>query len=193
MTRLGEYSSDDDVSVPFIQADIGPPTSGTHVAQEIYVDEAGELWVCTAGGTPGTWSNPAGGKELAYAAVTVGTQAVTSTTFVDVTGLSVTFDAPEGRPYMVEVFVPCLGATAGAPCVYSLAITDGSDTIIMRSVGAITTASTFTQGIAKARFAASTGSKTYKARTAVGSGDTVTFDSVAGFVPSPYFIRAWVL
>jgi hypothetical protein len=33
----------------------GRPTSGTHVKGEIYLDSAGTVFVCTAGGTPGTW------------------------------------------------------------------------------------------------------------------------------------------
>jgi hypothetical protein len=33
----------------------GPPTTGSHAKGEIYMDSAGALFVCTAGGTPGTW------------------------------------------------------------------------------------------------------------------------------------------
>lgn len=34
---------------------IGPPTSGTHVEDEHWIDALGGEWVCTAAGTPGTW------------------------------------------------------------------------------------------------------------------------------------------
>lgn len=34
----------------------GAPTSGTWQAGTIYMDSAGAPWVCTASGTPGTWS-----------------------------------------------------------------------------------------------------------------------------------------
>ena len=34
---------------------VGPPTEGTHVAREVRVDDDGNLWFCTVGGTPGTW------------------------------------------------------------------------------------------------------------------------------------------
>jgi hypothetical protein len=34
---------------------IGPPTSGTFVLSQLWWDALGGLWVCTAGGTPGTW------------------------------------------------------------------------------------------------------------------------------------------
>jgi hypothetical protein len=37
-------------------ATAGAPKSGTHAAGELYVDSAGRLFYCRAGGTPGTWS-----------------------------------------------------------------------------------------------------------------------------------------
>ena len=36
-------------------ASAGKPTTGTHTKGEIYMDSAGSLYVCTAGGTSGTW------------------------------------------------------------------------------------------------------------------------------------------
>ena len=33
----------------------GRPTTGSHAKGEIYMDTAGALFVCTVGGTPGTW------------------------------------------------------------------------------------------------------------------------------------------
>ena len=35
----------------------GTPKSGAHAAGELYVDSAGNLYCCTAGGMPGTWVN----------------------------------------------------------------------------------------------------------------------------------------
>lgn len=192
MSRFGAYNSDNDVSVPFIQADIGPPTSGTHVAQEIYVDEAGELWVCVAGGTPGTWSNPAGGKELAYAELASGTQDVTSVfpTMTDITGVTITFDAPEGRPYMVEAFA-AVKAQSGAPMTWGMMIADASAGVHCYILGALPTANEFDVAIGKRRFSASSGSKTYKMQFHAGTGDTVRIDTISGLTPA--FIRAWVL
>jgi hypothetical protein len=34
---------------------VGKPTTGAHTKGEIYMDSAGALFVCTRGGTPGTW------------------------------------------------------------------------------------------------------------------------------------------
>ena len=43
---------------------IGPPTSGSHVLDEIWKDTLGGVWKCTLAGTPGTW------KQILPAAVT---------------------------------------------------------------------------------------------------------------------------
>jgi len=37
------------------KATAGKPTSGTHVKGEIYLDSKGAVFICVAGGTPGTW------------------------------------------------------------------------------------------------------------------------------------------
>lgn len=34
---------------------VGRPTNGNHAKGEVYMDSAAALWVCTVGGTPGTW------------------------------------------------------------------------------------------------------------------------------------------
>lgn len=33
----------------------GPPTTNNHPTQELFVDDQGALYVCTASGTPDTW------------------------------------------------------------------------------------------------------------------------------------------
>ena len=33
----------------------GKPTSGAHAKGEIYLDSVASIFVCTKGGTPGTW------------------------------------------------------------------------------------------------------------------------------------------
>ena len=43
---------------------VGPPTTGSHVLNEIWKDALGGVFKCTLGGTPGTW------KQLLPAAVT---------------------------------------------------------------------------------------------------------------------------
>lgn len=193
MTRFGAYVTSDDVTVPFILSGSGPPTAGTHAVQEVYVDEDGELWVCITAGTPGTWWNPSGGKELAYAEVASGTQDVTALAGApaDITSLSITFDAPAGRPYMVEIHVPAIKAQVNAPVGWGLILADGSDVLIAQAPGNIVTLSVYTQATMRKRFTAATGSVTYKGRMYVGASDTVRLDALAG--QAPYYIRAWVL
>ena len=36
----------------------GAPTTGTFLTGDVVPDQSGSIWVCTAGGTPGTWSGP---------------------------------------------------------------------------------------------------------------------------------------
>lgn len=34
-----------------------PPTSGTFILGDMIIDQAGNVWICTTAGTPGTWTN----------------------------------------------------------------------------------------------------------------------------------------
>lgn len=49
----------------------GPPTTGTHQAGELSRDTNGNVWVCTAGGTPGTWGLDVALRGRAVTAVTL--------------------------------------------------------------------------------------------------------------------------
>jgi hypothetical protein len=42
----------------------GAPASGTFSIGDFIIDRAGSLWVCTTGGTPGTWAEIGGGGSL---------------------------------------------------------------------------------------------------------------------------------
>ncbi|HEV2237283.1 MAG TPA: hypothetical protein VGR57_11535 [Ktedonobacterales bacterium] len=93
----------------------GAPTAGTHDRGELYVDGSVTLWVCVAGGTPGTWvrlsgvANGVPGGALNYLPtpiriydtrggtsaplpVSKGALAGQSTTTIQVTGTSVATD-----------------------------------------------------------------------------------------------------
>lgn len=56
-------------------ATAGAPASGTWAAGDTVQDSTGALWICTAGGTPGTWSTAADGATIrtATARITDGT------------------------------------------------------------------------------------------------------------------------
>jgi hypothetical protein len=46
----------------------GAPTSGTYSTGAFTTDDLGNVWVCTSGGTPGTWSNQGPGNVAALIA-----------------------------------------------------------------------------------------------------------------------------
>jgi hypothetical protein len=54
---VGGYFSGGEAPLQLAAAKVaGAPTSGGHVLGEIWLDSTGTLWVCTAKGTPGTWT-----------------------------------------------------------------------------------------------------------------------------------------
>lgn len=74
----------------------GAPSSGTFAAGDFVVDQTGVIWICTTGGTPGTWVQ-AGGPNLIgvvggnATALQLGTSAVTT----DASGhFTITFAVP---------------------------------------------------------------------------------------------------
>lgn len=42
----------------------GAPTTGTFATGDFVIDQTGKAWVCTASGTPGTWSQVGGGVSI---------------------------------------------------------------------------------------------------------------------------------
>jgi hypothetical protein len=82
----------------------GAPASGTYVAGDFVVSHDGHIYICTAGGAPGTWSTWPAQGEIRYdsisAAVNVtGTSSVSPTTIVP--GTSVTYT---GSDVYIEAF-----------------------------------------------------------------------------------------
>lgn len=53
-----------------------PPASGTFSTGDVTFDQAGNMWYCTTGGTPGTWV-PVGGRALIASGTFSGTQSIT--------------------------------------------------------------------------------------------------------------------
>jgi hypothetical protein len=85
----------------------GPPTSGTFGTGNFVVDITGSIWVCTSGGTPGSWT-PVGGAQnfMAIPILTASNgPATTSTTdTIDSTLGNYVFTAVAGRRYRVKMF-----------------------------------------------------------------------------------------
>jgi hypothetical protein len=71
----GNYNSLSAINFRGVRATTGAPASGTWVTNDIVLDSAGTLYLCTAGGTPGTWTSGGGG----------GGGGTPATTFVNIT------------------------------------------------------------------------------------------------------------
>jgi hypothetical protein len=69
----GNYNSLSPVNFRGQRGSTGAPTTGTWATGDVVLDSAGAVWLCTAGGSPGTWAGGAGGGAAA------------PTSFVDVT------------------------------------------------------------------------------------------------------------
>lgn len=134
-----------------ILSDAGPPVAGdgTFVAGDVVFDTAGQEYLCTAGGTPGTWVAVGSGRVIGgpVALATTFTQ-TTSATAEDIPGMSLSFTY-DGRP--IEMVVD--GGASLSHDVTStfrnlqLAIQRSSDSATQISALANSTcgASTFTQ------------------------------------------------
>lgn len=69
----------------------GHPTSGTFAVGDFVVTADGHIWVCTAAGTPGTWTDVNGsGGSGGYATVQDEGSALTARSVIDFTGAGVT-------------------------------------------------------------------------------------------------------
>lgn len=103
----------------------GAPTTGTFAKGDYIVDQTGTMWACTVAGSPGTWVDISSGRELAYAESST-QQTSIGTSFVDLTGLSITFTV-RSRPVMVESFHPAVLSTIGVASSALLAFRDESN------------------------------------------------------------------
>jgi hypothetical protein len=105
-------------------ASTGAPTSGSWIAGDVVIDSAGAWYLCTVGGTPGTWVTSSGGGASGaaggdltgtYPNPTIGTGAVTSAkildgTITDVDVATANKDGAVGTPSMRTLGS---GSTAG--------------------------------------------------------------------------------
>lgn len=66
----GSYNSLSAVNFRGVRGSAGAPTSGTWATNDVVLDSAGAVWLCTAGGTPGTW---AGNGPTSFVDITPGT------------------------------------------------------------------------------------------------------------------------
>lgn len=53
----------------------GVPTSGTYIAGDWIIDKTGNVWICTTGGTPGTWTS-VGSQAIQSARIATGQETI---------------------------------------------------------------------------------------------------------------------
>lgn len=120
---------------------IGAPSSGAFNGNDIALDSAGMLWVCTTAGSPGTWTTFPRGRLTSSGRIVLATQTIASTTetmctYTGVAALSATYIS--GRRYKVTWKGSFSDSVAG---VVTVRIRDGG-------ASAPTTASTLLDGSA---------------------------------------------
>lgn len=107
----------------------GAPASGTYVAGDFVVSHDGHVYICTANGSPGTWSTWPAQGEIAYSQ-TSGTVVIASTNPASPTAVNAGVTAAyTGVPIYVEVFAPTVVPPNVAGGSTTLALMDGVSTV----------------------------------------------------------------
>lgn len=110
----------------------GAPASGTFAAGDWVVDQTGKIWICTAGGTPGTWTQAGSALDTTAADILpIGSRAAGST------GKGA--DAGHVHPYQPWQFIPeSYGAKGDVIVVSDANITAGTNALSFTSSAPLT-------------------------------------------------------
>lgn len=101
----------------------GAPTTGTWTAGSIYIDTANVLYVCTAGGTPGTWTCPRGQLLATYNDNSTSTSSVPLTASAWVSAIALpTFTVPPSGNIRVVASGGVFGGFTTSPANISAGI-----------------------------------------------------------------------
>lgn len=109
----------------------GAPASGTFATGDFVIAQNGHVWVCTTGGTPGTWADISGGGGasplLAIATSTTTFSTANQTlTDVDATNLAPTVTVPASGKLLVQMTAMCTIVTQDG----QWGLRDGSNTVL---------------------------------------------------------------
>lgn len=102
----------------------GAPASGSFVVGDHIIDQTGALYICTAAGTPGTWSVATANLASGRVVLTSGDITTTNTNFEDMTGLTVSVTTG-ARRCLVSVAGVIANTASGRELDVDIAI-DGS-------------------------------------------------------------------
>jgi hypothetical protein len=120
-TNLGVRAGGDSTSVA------GAPTTGTYVRGDTWLDSLNVLWVCTVGGTPGTWvSNMNRGEELAYNQITASVSVTATSATAPILVIEGTTRSYDGAAIFVEFYTFLIQAPNVAQLGTYVSLWDGS-------------------------------------------------------------------
>lgn len=126
VAKIGAKNTLANVFVAGRRASVGAPTTGTWAAGDTVQDSAGTWYLCTAGGTPGTWSR-GGGPVITSGYVSTGDQTLTNvgSTWTPVPTLSA-FTIPAVAGDRIRIQMSFLAILAGVNFLDIAIITSGT-------------------------------------------------------------------
>jgi len=183
------------LSVPYVgnsSSTAGPPTTGTYVRGDHWLDSSNVLWICTVAGSPGTWISVSSGEELAYnqitSSVTLSSNTVASPNLV-IEGTTRTYD---GSLVMIEVSA-ILGCGTPTGSAGFLNLWDGSTDlgVICEAYNGASTVNFAVNVSGRRRLIPTAGSHNYRVTgwCNTGTGNVYTSAGGAGLNQFPAFIR----
>lgn len=172
-----------------------PTTGGPYRVDEILTTAPASVTDSALSAHASSTSLHGGGTELGYAGLSANF-ATTSTTYVDITGLSLTMTAP-GRPYVLEAWMPLLFQTAGQ--IADIQLIHSTSTVITADTVRSVSAGQFSSFHLRARIPANThapatGSAfTYKLQMKTQTATSLTIFVSFGAPTNVAYLQAYTL
>lgn len=141
----------------------GAPTSGTYVVGDFVISHDGHVYVCTAAGSPGTWTASLTAGEIAYASRNTVANIASTTLASPTVVLTSSSTAYTGADIYIEIFTPGVVTpnSAAGDSVTLLLQEDGSN---IGTIGTVKTPAAATMAVpfyAQIKRTPSAGSHTY--------------------------------
>lgn len=155
----------------------GAPTAGAWSTGQIALDSNGYAWICTAGGSPGTWAAIPAGK-IGYTQITANVTGIT--TQADL-GVASTVTVGSGRRIRVSAF--CAGVTGTLAAAF-LYIMEGATQLVVADLPtlAAATAAYNSKADASVILTPSAGAHTYKLQGKNdGTANAAVFNAAATY------------
>ncbi len=122
----------------------GPPITGTFLVGDFTISQAGNIWVCTVAGSPGTWLNVNSPANSAGGTVATPTGTTSTTLVMAGLGSTMAFTPSATGTGKVLVTISCVGYTITAAVAITLQPVYGTGTAPINGAAASGTAMTTT-------------------------------------------------